>query len=811
MLLRPLIPVLFSLIGGILFGHMVIPHDLCLFLWFSVLFILLLILSLLIRSSYRFISFLLLFFLTGTQMDLARHHRSELMNLAEERPHVLLEVTVLEPAAIFDDMARFVARIDRLTYREKKIEVGEKIHVTVYGPGQEFSVGERLLFRARLRPFLNFNNPGRYNYQLAMDVRGLSCAASVSDGRRIVHMGKGCLGFPLEELEKIRTPVRRFFAENLSSQNKAIFEALVLGERQSITRELRETLSISGLSHVLAVSGLHIAVVAWLCYTLLRRLLSFSSTLTLRTDIRKVSALMTCLPVVAYTAMTGFQVSAERAMIMGLAFLFSMVIGREREIWSTLALAALLVLILDPHGIFSASAQLSFLAVGGIVWLAPGIYAKLALSTEEQVVKSRALNRFYLYVAGLVAATVSATVFLLPVVTLYFHRIPLIAIPANLALVPVLSLFVLCLGLSASLILFISPPISRFLLQFGAWLLDRVMETLQFWAHFDWAAFWGVTPRFFEILLFYGFLVFLFFSRRIAWARVGLVVTLCLTGLDAAYWFHRSYYNPNLRVTYLDVGQGNAALVEFPGRARMLIDGGGSPGDDFDVGEMVVAPFLFYSRIRRVDYIVLTHPDTDHMEGLQFIASHFGPKEFWYNGERRDVPGFHDLMRIVKEKAVKVLTPQDLKEGREIGGAHITVIHPPGVENAEFWGKGLKSNDRSLVLRICHKGRSFLFPGDLESAGEQIVLLRERARLKGDVLLVPHHGSRGSCTEAFLGNVAPSICIVSSRASSPFGFPHPETLRRLQGAGCKIMRTDQLGAIEVTAGSERLRVKSFLE
>jgi competence protein ComEC len=811
MFLRPLIPVLFCLIGGILFGHMVIPHDLYPFTWFSILFILLLILSILIASSYRFIFFLLLFFLAGTQMDMARHYRSELMNLAEERPHVLMEATVLEPATLFEDMARFVIRLDWLTYRDKKIEGGEKIQVTVYGYPREFSVGEKLLFHARLRPFMNFNNPGSYNHRLAMDLKGLSCAASVSDGRRIVPMGKGHLGFPLENLERIRTPVRRFFAENLSPQNKAIFEALVLGERQSITRELRETFSVSGLSHVLAVSGLHIAIVAWLCYTVLKRLLSFSSTLLLRADVRKISALLTCLPVIAYTALTGFQVSAERAMIMGLVFLFSLVIGREREMWSTLALAGLLVVVLDPHSIFSVSAQLSFLAVVGILWLAPGIYAKLALSTEEQVVKSRALNRFYLYVAGLVAATISATVFLLPVATFYFHRIPTITIPANLALVPVLGLFVLCLGLSASLILFISPPISHFLLQTGSWILDRVMETLQFWTRFDWSALWGVSPHFLEVLLFYALLLSLFYSRRFAWAKVGLAATLCLAGLDATYWLHRSYYNQNLRVTYLDVGQGNAALVEFPGRERMLIDGGGSPGDDFDVGEMVVAPFLYYSKIRRVDYIVLTHPDTDHMKGLRFIASRFGPKEFWYNGERSDAPSFRELMRLVKEKGIKVLTHQDLKEGREIGGAQVAVIHPPGVEDVKPWGKALTSNDRSLVLRISDKGRSFLFPGDLESTGEGILLLREGARLKSDVLLVPHHGSRGSCTKAFLEDVAPRICVVSSGASNPFGFPHQQALTRLQEAGCRIMRTDQMGAIELTVGPEKLHIKTFLE
>jgi competence protein ComEC len=808
---RPLIPALFCLIGGILVGHTLIPHGPYPSLAVSILFGLLLILSLLVAPSYRFAFFFLLFFLAGITMDLARHGRSELMDLAAERPRVKLEATLLEPVTILEGRARFVVRVDRLTYQEKGIEKGERIRVTVYEHGQEFPVGEKLLFHARLGPFLNFNNPGRYDHQLAMDVRGLSCAASVSDGRQIVPMGKGDLGFPLEALEEVRRPVRRFFAENLSQRNKAIFEALVLGERQSMTRELRETFSISGLSHVLAVSGLHIAVVAWLCYTVLKKILSFSSAIILRADIRKISALLTCFPVVAYTALTGFQVSAERAMVMGLCFLFSLVIGREKEVWSTLALAALLVLALDPHAVFSVSAQLSFLAVAGILTLAPPIYSRLALSPEMQVISSRALNRLYLYVAGLFAATVAATVFLLPVTTYYFHRVPLITIPANIALVPVLGLFILCLGLSASFILFISPVAARFLLNLGAWVLDRLMETLQFWTRFDWAAIWGITPRFYEILLFYGLLFFLFFSRRFAWAKVGLAAALSISGLDAAYWYHRNTANENLRVTYLDVGQGSAALVEFPGRERMLIDGGGSARDEFDMGEMVVAPFLFYMKIRRIDYIVLSHPETDHMEGLRFIASHFRPKEFWYNGEKPEVPGFRDLMRIVEDKKIKALTQGELKEEREIGGVRVAVLHPPGDGHAAAWTKALRPNDKSLVLKISHRGGSFLFPGDLESTGEEAVSLREGSRLKSDVLLAPHHGSRGSCTRAFLENVSPRICIISSRGGNPFGFPHSETLGRLQQAGCRTLRTDQLGAIQVTAGPDGLQVKGYLE
>jgi competence protein ComEC len=810
MLPRPLIPALFLFIGGIFLGHALMPHGhyalLCLFS----LSVCLLVILLLVSSPGRLYLCLFLFFLLGFQTDLLRHHRSTLSELAESRPQILIDGTILEPAIISGDLARLILRVDTLTHEGKQIRIGEKVRLTVFGQSREFLPGERILCRARLGPFRNFNNPGRYNYELAMDVAGLVCTASVSDGRRIVSMGRGNFGFPWETLESMRKPVRDFFEANLSFQNQAILKALILGERQSITREIREAFSMSGLSHVLAVSGLHIAVVAWLCYTFLKKLLSLSSLLILRTDIRKLSALMTCLPVIGYTGLTGFQISAVRAMIMGLAYLLSLVLGRERDVWSTLAIAALIVLGLDPHALFSVSAQLSFFAVVGILWLSPIISRWLCLTVDEQVIHSRALNLFYSYVAGLIAVTLSATLFLLPITTFYFHQVPLMTLPLNLALVPVLGVFSLSLGILASLTLPMSFAAARFILNGLAWVLDRVMEILYFWTRFDWAMLWGITPSGFEICLFYGLLLSLFLMKRWRWAKWGLAGLLCLAGMDVAYWFQRTHHNNHLRVTYLDVGQGSAALVEFPGRERMLIDGGGSPGDDFDVGEMVVAPFLSHSKIRRIDYLVLTHPETDHMEGLRFIASYFGPKEFWYNGDKAETPSFRELMKVIERRGIQAFTPDDLRDGRQIAGVKISALHPLSVERGGSMSK-LKPNDRSLVLKISSGEKSFLFPGDLESSGEAILVRHAGKRLKSDVLLIPHHGSKSSSTLPFLQTVAPGVCIISSRESSRSGLPHFDTLMRLQEIGCRILRIDEVGAVQITVGSEGLQVKSFLE
>ncbi|MBN2058884.1 MAG: MBL fold metallo-hydrolase, partial [Deltaproteobacteria bacterium] len=276
---------------------------------------------------------------------------------------------------------------------------------------------------------------------------------------------------------------------------------------------------------------------------------------------------------------------------------------------------------------------------------------------------------------------------------------------------------------------------------------------------------------------------------------------ICL--VDISCWVYQTRFNRHLRVTYLDVGQGNSALIQFPGRERMLIDGGGFSTGDSDVGRMVVAPFLFHSKILRVDYLVLSHPDSDHMNGLLFIASNFEPKEFWFNGDVVEKPEYNELMSIIESKKTKVILPSYIyKSEREISGVKIEVLHPPSggrKGSLSYEDKGLNNN--SLVLKITYNGRSFLFPGDIEKEGEE-ALLSNAAALKSDILLVPHHGSKGSSTMPFLKAVSPEICVISSGSGNRFGFPHKETMERLGETGARIMRVDESGAIRIKVGKD---------
>lgn len=807
---RPLVPVVLFFIAGILAGRSEMVYQRIQTLPVFLSIILVLIFSFLALSNFRKYLFLIIFFLSGILLVSSPKTHSDLLPLALEQKRVILEGTVLRPGRVSDNnMVRTELRAERLFLDGSSRPLHEKVFLTIYSHGLDYAPGHRIRFPATLRTFNNFNNPGGYDYERAMEQRGFSCFASVSDGRYIVPTGEGYLGFPMGFMEKLRRPIRENFGKRLSPRNNALYRALILGEKQSIHPELRETFNAAGLGHVLAVSGLHIGLIAWLFFWVFRYFLSFSYRLTLKTDIKKIAAFMTCFPVVIYTCLAGFHISSQRAMIMIIMYLFSIMLAREKEAWSTLAFAALVILALDPDSLFSISFQLSFAAVTGILWLTPVIYGKMPASFRSSG-ETGGLTRLPAYISGLVIVTASAVIFLLPVTAFYFHRISVVSIPANMMAVPLLGFCILPFGFLSCLLFHISSSLSNLFLDIGSWGLDWMMNVIGFWAEFQWANFWIFSPSILEIILFYGFLFFLLRIRRFPWARAGLMVILTISVIDAAYWLYMTRWNPCLKITYLDVGQGNSALIQFPGRKRMLMDGGGFAKGTFDVGRMVVAPFLFRSKILRVDYLVLSHPQSDHMNGLRFMASHFRPVEFWYNGQDIETPAFKGLMDTIHSKNIKILLPAALSKGREISGVKIEVLHPPAGRSFTIPYEGTGDlNNHSLVIKLSYQGVSFLFPGDIEKEGESAVLSNGGPALHSDVLLAPHHGSGTSCTIPFLEMVRPEVCVISSGTGNYFGFPHQETLKRLNRMGCRVIRIDRVGAVQVSAGKNGLKIKSY--
>jgi competence protein ComEC len=290
--------------------------------------------------------------------------------------------------------------------------------------------------------------------------------------------------------------------------------------------------------------------------------------------------------------------------------------------------------------------------------------------------------------------------------------------------------------------------------------------------------------------------------RRSLHGLIGLVAVFAAVQVYSYYAYHHASH---LTVTFLDVGQADAAVVRFPGGKVMVIDGGGTPDGSFDPGERVVAPFLWQMKNRSVDYLVNSHPHPDHLQGLIFLLGNFTVGQVWNNGEEAEDP---DLAERFLTLAGKRLQTKGREAGaQEVGGVRMEFLHPSLIQEK---GQSLSSNDASLVLRITYGEVSFLFPGDVESFAEGEIL-KTGVNIRSTVLKVPHHGSKTSSTQDFLEAVRPRFAVFTVRGGARPRLPNPGVLERYEAMGVKVLRSDRDGAITFITDGRDLRVQAFLK
>jgi competence protein ComEC len=290
-----------------------------------------------------------------------------------------------------------------------------------------------------------------------------------------------------------------------------------------------------------------------------------------------------------------------------------------------------------------------------------------------------------------------------------------------------------------------------------------------------------------------------------------LAAAVILLG-DVLYWTHARFLSKNLRVTILDVGQGSAALLELPGGYNLLADGGGfSDNAAFDVGERIVAPYLWQRKIRTIDSIVLSHPNSDHLNGLTYIAEHFNVKDAWTNGETSRSKGYGIFSETLERNRVSRPRYDELRRKRIVNGVGLEILYPEKdfleQRGAEPWRS---ANNNSLVLKVSYGQHALLFPGDLLADGESAIGRLVPDALASTVLIAPHHGSKSSSTPGFINRVNPEIVIISAGWRNRFNFPHTEVLERYARRGSRIFRTDLDGAVRLISDGNTLRVRTTL-
>ena len=633
----------------------------------------------------------------------------------------------------------------------------QRILLSYYG-GAKLSPGDSWVFPAKLSKPWGLANPGSHNLQAWFAQTGIDAVGHVSGGagtRR--DQAPAVASLPNRLRQRIAA---RIHALPLPDTVTAILAAITVADKSGINASLWTLFQTYGVNHLLVISGLHVGLVAaasLMLGKLLQRplLLAGISAIWL-------PALLALVCCTIYTALAGFSVSTQRALLMLSCFLLAALAGRSTGSGNNLLLAAVVVLAINPLAALGSGFWLSFAAVAALLWLA--LWQRGAGSLRR-----------------LLSTHVFMSLLMLPLGAWWFGGSSLVAALANLVMVPLVGLWVVPLALLAVLAIFVFPLVEIPLWQMAAWPLQQLLppaETLAGSAG-DWL-YQRLSPAQPDIAL-AAVGVWILAVRSSIWARglaLLLIVPLLLPLQRAAVEQseHSIGLAPALKVTVLDVGQGTAVIVRGGDHTLVYDTGGGDPGGA-NMARAVVLPYLRHVGVHAIDTLVISHPDNDHSAGASTLQADMRIDTVFYGGDGLALAGGTPCLAG--------------RAWRWPGGPTFQFMAPIDTS-------ARSSNDSSCVLLIEANGHRLLLAGDVESAQERDIVRYWQGGLKSNWLLVAHHGSRTSSSHALLKTVRPGIAVISSGYANRFGHPHPDVVRRLLGAGVSVYGTAEGGALEFT-------------
>lgn len=714
---------------------------------------------------------------------------------SQDNARLYLEGALAREPEKLPNRSRWLLQCERIWHPTGAEEISGNLLVSIRQVRREWHYGDRVRFWIRPQAPRDAGNPGGFDYATYLarqDIYAIGYLESDQEVELVTH-GAGRMRGAIESL---RREIRRYIDQHVSPDNGALMKALVVGDMGAVTKEMRGEFTAAGVNHVLSISGLHVSMLGLVVFWLVRFGCSYSPYLLLRWNLLKVGTFFSFLAVVFYTAIAGAMVPTVRSAIMIGVYELAVLLDREEEVLASLTFAALVIALIWPAVIADISFQLSFLAVLFIVWGMGRMMDRTRrrrprdeLPQERSWWKSRLeQGKFHL------AVPLFATLGTGPLIAHYFGHLSLAGFISNPVVVPLVGFIVVPLGLAMGFFSLILPAAAGIFVWPAEFLLSATLWLVRLFSRLPLANIAVPVPNVFEVTVLYVFIIAVFLLRRNRFAIVAVAAFVLALAVDGFYWWRERWDRKELRVTHLNVGQGDAAVVELPRSKVLVIDAGGAALGDFDTGESIVGPFLRSRKILKVDYLFVSHPRVDHYGGMRSIAMEFAPLEFWSGPSRGKTSRFDDLEEALDKRDIKRIVLNDQEPCRAIDGVKLCVLYPPP-------GGG---EDASVVLRLEFGKVRFLFAGDVDKRDEQGLQLK-KDELRSPVLKIPRHGSAGSSTPEFVTAVRPSLAIFSVGARNPFGFPREEVLARYREVGAKILRTDEDGAIIVETDGTTIR------
>ncbi len=670
--------------------------------------------------------------------------------------------------------------------------------------------GRQITLTGILEQAQDKRNPGGFDYRAYLARQGVD---GIIEAKGLLQIGEQRGFLPLRWIEALRIRTEQVIdsiytgaSATEPSLHAQLLKGILLGKRSDLPIETLDIFRNSGTFHVLAVSGLHVGLIAMFCYFGFR---------CFRLP-QKVLCLLTIAAVLIYACLIGFRPSVFRASLMAILFLFATVIDRDADIFNLLGFAALVLLLLNPFQVWDVGFQLSFIAVTAIVYFVPKMEKPLrrlweneehAASQQPISILTKCRNDAVKWLVLSYLVTLAAQIGTTPLIAYHFFRTYPLGIIVGPFAVGLVSLIVAG-GMVSVCVGFISIPFAKLLALLNHAIISIFLALIDLFGQA-----WGVVKLAPPTVGSFGIYVAIFLAIA-NWhyvRRYWRIASLVGLSVIAIYVWSAAFHEKGrlLEVVTLDVGQGDATFVRFPDNRTMLVDGGVQRSYydkkkqrlvDYDVGKRIIEPYLDFRGVRRLDRVLLTHPDIDHGGGLAYILQNFEVGRVLGISDLSIESQTHQRLRaIVKAEGIPYSFPY-AGEIELTPTATLNLLHPIDAASTNLLDQD--KNDDSLVIKLTYHEVDILFTGDIGKQAESRIIA-SGADLRSEILKVPHHGSRTSSTAPFIDAVQPRYAIFSLGQNSLYQFPHADVVARYHERGCVLLRTDEVAAITLRTDGKR--------
>ena len=679
---------------------------------------------------------------------------------------------------------KYILKIDTIN-SNKKYKNTKVILYTKNGK-ETLKYGDKIELVGNFKLAQERRNPGGFDYRFYLKTKKIYGIVTTKNTKRLKENNVNIISMIANKTANV---IKNQSKKLLENKKACLLIGLLIGDTDEIDEETKEDFRNSNLTHMLAVSGLHVSYV----------LLAVNYIITKVKIHKKLSKIIVMLLILFFILVTGATPSVLRAGTMTIYLILGGIFYRRISVFSSLNLSLLVIIIMNPYCLFDVGLQLSYAGTIGIVYLYP-------------IIKEKIYNK-----ANSILITISANIVIIPIMLYNFNTISLTFFISNLLAGPIIGIIII-LGFSIIIISLIFFPIANIFSKILNLLIILFLNTAKACANLPFSKIFIITPTLKFIFLYYYLLVFIIIKERIQ-IRISIklknkviAILIILVIINPIKYFS-NIKQSNLKIYFVDVGQGDSTCIVTPKNKVILIDGGGNSKDEnYDIGKQTLLPYLLDKKINKIDYCIVSHFDSDHCGGLMYILKNLKVKNIIIGKQYEEYENYKEFIKIAKDKKINIRVVEAGEKITIEKNLYIDILWPINREKMVIQNA---INNNSLVFKLRYINFSMLFTGDIEEIAEKEILDKYKENtefLKSTILKVAHHGSKTSSTKEFINIVKPKYAVIGVGKDNKFGHPSNVTIENLKTINTEIYRTDEMGEISINVNIKgNINIEEFIK